>query len=111
MEYYPEVIQVIPTEDYKVYIYFDDGSIKLFDGTELVTKGVFTQLKDKNVFMSTCRVLNNTLAWDIKGNYDESECLDLDPLELYRTCPDVEEPLHLFSGVFSEVVPPQNTAN
>jgi hypothetical protein len=96
MDYYPEVIQVIPTEEYEVYIYFDDGSIKLFDAKELVSKGIFKQLSDKEKFVRTCRVLNNTLAWDIKGSFDETECLDLDPLELYRTCPEVEEPAGLF---------------
>jgi hypothetical protein len=46
--------------------------------------------------METCTVLNGTLAWDIEGNYDTSRCLDLDPLVLYETCPDVEEPRELF---------------
>jgi len=104
MDYYPEVIQVIHPEDFKVYIYFDDGSIKLFDAKELIGKGVFIQLKDKKTFLETCRVLNSTLAWDLKGNYDESECLDLDPLELYNTCPEVEEPTELFkSDVTKEI--------
>jgi len=98
MKYYPEVIQVIPTEDYKVFVYFDDGRIKLFDARELISKGIFAQLQDKNKFIKSCKVLNNTLAWDVKGNYDEAECLDLDPLEIYRTCPDVEEPMELFKG-------------
>jgi hypothetical protein len=35
MDYYPEVYQAIPTKDYKVYIYFDDGTIRLFDASEL----------------------------------------------------------------------------
>lgn len=34
----------------------------------------------------------NTLAWDISGKYDPSNCLDLDPEELYQTCPEVKEP-------------------
>jgi hypothetical protein len=42
-----EVVQVIPTEDYKVYIYFDYGSIKLYDVKEIINKRVFTKLKDK----------------------------------------------------------------
>ncbi len=99
MDYYPEVIQVIPTEDFTVYIYFDDGNIKLFNAKELIGKGVFEPLKDIEKFLNTCKVLNNTLAWDLKGNYDETECIDLDPLELYRTCPDVEEPTELFKSV------------
>jgi hypothetical protein len=98
MENYPEVIQVIPTEDYKVYVYFDDGRIKLFDASELIQKGVFAQLRDKTKFMKTCRVLNGTLAWDIMENYDEAACLDLDPLELYRSCPEVDEPTWMFNS-------------
>jgi len=97
MEYFPEVIQVIPTNEYKVYIYFDDGSIKLFDAAELVNKGIFQQLRDKNIFIDKCTVLNGTLAWDLSGDYDESECLDIDPFELYN-CPEVEEPSELFKS-------------
>ena len=103
MEYYPEIIQVIPTEDYKVYIYFDDGRVKLFDASDLIEHGVFRQLQDKKVFTKTCKVLNKTLAWDINENYSQYDCLDLDPLELYRSCPDTEEPTWLFKSISSEV--------
>lgn len=27
----PEVIQVIPTDDYKVYVYMDDNTVRLYD--------------------------------------------------------------------------------
>ena len=94
--YFPEAIQVIPTKDYKVYIYFDDGRIKLFDASELVTNGVFRVLQDKDLFISSCTVLNGTLAWDLTGNFSEEDCLDLDPLQLYDSCPEVEEPTWLF---------------
>ncbi|MCL6614996.1 MAG: DUF2442 domain-containing protein, partial [Firmicutes bacterium] len=60
-----QIVQVYPTDDYKVYLYFSDGKIKLFDATELVTKGVFQELKDKEKFKETCTVLNDTLAWDL----------------------------------------------
>jgi hypothetical protein len=86
-----EVVQVAPTVDYKVYIYFADGKIKLFDAKELVTKGVFKQLQDINIFIDTCTVLNNTLAWDITGKQDPENCLDLDPEMLYDSCPEVKE--------------------
>jgi hypothetical protein len=36
-----KVLQVVPTTDYKVYIYFEDGKIKLFDASELI-KGSFS---------------------------------------------------------------------
>ena len=36
-----------------------------------------------HVFMNSCTVLNDTLAWDIQGNRDTSACLDIDPDTLY----------------------------
>lgn len=86
------VVQVVPTNDFKVYIYFEDGKIKLFDASNLVTKGVFQKLQDISVFKDTCTVLNHTLAWDLEGKYDPTECLDIDPEELYNSSPDVIEP-------------------
>lgn len=96
MEYMPEVIQVIPVEGYQVYVYFDDGSIKLFNAKELVTKGIFQVLQDINKFKDTCTVLNGTLAWDLEGNYDETQCLDIDPFEIYENCEEIDEPQELF---------------
>lgn len=58
----------------------------------MVNKGVFQQLQDVNVFKDACTVLNDTVAWDISGKYDPSDCLDLDPEELYKSCLGVEEP-------------------
>ena len=87
-----QVIQVYPTDDYKVYLYFSDGKIRLFDGSELVGKGVFQVLKDKERFKEACTVLNGTLAWDLSGKRDPGDCLDLDPENLYLNCPVVEEP-------------------
>ncbi len=96
MEYWPEVIQVIPTEDYKVYIYFDDGTIKLYDASKQVTQGVFKQLQNDNLFIETCTVLNHTLAWTPDKSYSEERCLDLDPYVLYESCPIVNEPIERF---------------
>ena len=31
MDYFPEVVQVIPHEDYTVDVYFQDGKIVLYD--------------------------------------------------------------------------------
>lgn len=86
-----QVIQVIPTNEYKVYIYFADGKIKLFNASSLVEKGVFRKFKDINLFIKSCTVINGTIGWDIKGNHDPSDCLDLDPENLYMTCEEVAE--------------------
>jgi len=90
------VLQVIPAYDYKVYIYFDDGTIRLFDASELVTKGIFKQLQHNNLFIETCTVINNTLAWTPDKSYSPWTCLDLDPTTLYNNCPIVDEPMELF---------------
>ncbi|KJS21428.1 MAG: hypothetical protein VR72_10415 [Clostridiaceae bacterium BRH_c20a] len=87
-----KVLQVVPTDDYKVYIYFADGKIKLFDASEIIKKGVFRQLQNLDLFKNSCTVLNDTLAWDLTGKFDPSNCLDLDPEELYNSCPEVKEP-------------------
>lgn len=87
----PEVIQVRPTDKFEVYVYFDDGSIKLYDAKELIKEGIFTKLQDINIFKDTCTVLNGTLAWDLEGNYDESTCLDIDPFNIYENYPKVDE--------------------
>lgn len=71
-----KVIQVVPTKDYKVYIYFVDGKIKLFDAKELIKKGVFKKLQDIDLFIDSCTVLNDTLAWDVSGTYDPTNCLE-----------------------------------
>ena len=99
MDYWPEVIQVIPTNDYMVYIYFDDGTIKLFDASKLVTQGIFERLQQGNLFVEACTVLNHTLAWTLDKSYNEQTCIDLDPHSLYMNCPIVDEPTELFASL------------
>ncbi len=87
------MIQVIPKNNYTVYVYFDDGKIKLYIMAPLIGKGVFKKISDIDIFMNTCTVLNNTLAWDIGGHYDPSTCLDIDPIQIYEKGEDVKDPL------------------
>lgn len=58
------VVQVYPTKDFKVYVYFVDGKIKLFDMSLLFGKGVFKQISDIKNFIEKYTVLNHTLASD-----------------------------------------------
>lgn len=81
---FPKVVQVIPMEDYSVYVYFEDGKIVCYDMTKMIEKEVFCPLKDIHGFLDTCTVLNDTLAWDIDGNRDNTTCLDIDPDTLYE---------------------------
>ena len=86
----PEIVQVLPTDDFTVYVYFEDGKIVCYDMTQMLEKEAFQPLKDINVFMDTCTVLNDTLAWDICKNRDNTTCLDIDPDTLYEL-PNVKE--------------------
>jgi hypothetical protein len=87
------VLQVYPTKDYTVYLYFNDGKIMLYDVKPLLDKGVFKALQDKDFFMNRCTVLNNTLAWDVSGDYNPYNCIDLDPMVLYDESIEVKDPL------------------
>lgn len=80
----PEIVQVVPMDDYKVYVYFEDGKIVCYDASKLIEKEAFMVLKDLQLFKNTCTILNDTLAWDISGNRDVSACLDIDPYMLYE---------------------------
>ena len=87
---FPKVVQEIKKKDYSVYVYFEDGKIVCYDMNRMLEKEAFQPLKDINVFMDTCTVLNDTLAWDICKNRDNTTCLDIDPDTLYEL-PHVKE--------------------
>ena len=79
----PKVVQVVPRKDYSVYVYFEDGKIVCYDMQHMIGKEVFRPLKDLDTFIDTCTVMNDTLAWDIQGNRDNTACWDIDPETLY----------------------------
>jgi len=83
--FWPVVLQVVPTDDYKLYVYFNDGTVRMFDVLPLIKPDtVFERLKDIRVFKDTATVLNDTAAWDLEGNRDTRKCIDLDPFVLYE---------------------------
>ncbi len=90
MEYFPEIVQVMPNRDYTVYVYFADGKIVLYDVKPYLEKGAFTVLQDTDFFMERCTILNDMLAWDVTGNRDVCSCIDIDPEVLYGL-PEAEE--------------------
>jgi hypothetical protein len=87
------VVQVKPTNEFKVYVYFADGKIKLFDMVPFLGKGVFQQISDITHFLEKCTVINGTLAWDVGGNFDEYKCLDINPETIYSDGVDAADPL------------------
>lgn len=40
----PQIVQVYSIEEYKVYVYFEDGKIVCYDATSLLEKEVFLPL-------------------------------------------------------------------
>lgn len=90
MPYEPEIVQVIPFDDYKVAVYFSDGKIVEYDVKPKLDKGVFKALRDMDIFLSRCGIINDTLGWDINGDGDPSSCIDIDPYTLYAL-PDADE--------------------
>lgn len=88
---FPKVVQVIPTKEYSVYVYFEDGKIVCYDMSQMLEKEVFQPLKDIDIFIDTCTVLNDTLAWDIDKSRDNTTCLDIDPDTLYELPMTVEK--------------------
>ena len=94
MDLIPKVIQAVAGPDYTVYAYFHDGTVRLFDASPLLEKGgVFLPLRDVDFFRTRLTVLNDAVAWDIDGTRDPGTCVDLDPCEMYETCPIVDDPL------------------
>ena len=71
---FPKVIKVVPTDDFFVHIYFDDGCRKIYNANEIIKKGAFTPLQDINIFKNTCCVIELSRkplcsAWWMKGSF------------------------------------------
>ena len=91
--FWPKVLQVVPTDDYGVYVYFNDGSVRLFDAKPLIKPGtVFEPLQDIAFFRTKLAIINDTVAWDVGGSRDPRKCVDLDPLVIFKL-PAVADPL------------------
>ena len=94
MDLIPKVVQAVAGDNFTVYAYFSDGAVRLLDVKPLIEKGgVFAPLADPDFFRDRLTVLNDAVAWDVDGNRDPCTCVDLDPCEMYETCPIVTDPL------------------
>ena len=54
-----------------------------YDARAVLQGEVFAPLRDLDTFKKTCTVMNDTLAWDLEGNRDETKSLDIDPCMLH----------------------------
>lgn len=94
MKLFPTVVQVLPGSDFNVFAYCNDGAVRMVDVKPLIAKGgVFSLLSDPVFFRERLTVLNDTVAWDIAGNRDETACVDLDPFQIFASAPIVDDPL------------------
>lgn len=94
-DYMPTVCQAIAANGYTVYAYFTDGRITKLDMTDKLNKEVFKPLRDVETFTKRLTVMNDTVAWDLSGKHDPSDCIDIDPITLYEL-PAIKE---------SEIIP------
>jgi len=89
----PRVVQAIPGDDFSVFAYMEDGTVRHLDMKPMLKKGgVFEPLKDKAFFEDRLTVMGGTVAWDIAGNRDEYTCVDIDPCGI-QDLPVVSDPL------------------
>ena len=81
----PVLYQVLPTDDFKVYLYYDNGEIKLYDCDFIFTGSkIFDKIKDISEFKRLCTIMNKTLAFDISEIRDNSNCIDICPDTIYK---------------------------
>ena len=59
--------------------------------SKMIEKEAFRPLCDIDIFIDACTVMNDTLAWDIGKNRDNTTCLDIDPDTLYELPMAVEK--------------------
>ena len=71
----PNILKVIPKEDYIVEIIYENGEQKLFDCKPYLNFGIFNELKDNSIF-KTVRISFDTIEW--------SNGADICPEELYE---------------------------
>lgn len=56
------VIKVLPRDDYHLELWFDTNEHRLFDARPYLTKGVFTRLRDIDLFKQAFVALD-TVCW------------------------------------------------
>lgn len=80
---FPVVLQAVAGEGYTVYAYMLDGTVRRVDISALVEQGgVFERLRDREFFETALTVLNDTVAWDLSGSHDPTDCIDIDPFSV-----------------------------
>ncbi|WBW97662.1 DUF2442 domain-containing protein [Oceanirhabdus sp. W0125-5] len=72
---YFSIVEVKPLKDYKLLLTFENGEKRIFDMNPYLSKGIFKELKDENVF-KTVRISYDSIEWSNEA--------DIDPEVLYE---------------------------
>ena len=100
----PRLFQVIPRDDFRVLLFYDNGEEKIYDCSWMLNElGVFAQLHDISTFKSICTIMNGTLAFDISLVRDPYNCIDICPDTVYEDSVAVMELLGAQTGLISKV--------
>jgi hypothetical protein len=74
---YLSVKEVVPRDDYTLFVVFENGEEGILDLKPILDFGVFRRIKDYENFMQV-RVAFDTIEWDCG--------VDLDPEFIYAKC-------------------------
>ncbi len=66
----PAVVTVIPEDNYKLIITFDNGEDRLFDVTPFLERGIFTELKDIDYFRKV-KVSFGAIQWPHEQDFSK----------------------------------------
>ena len=55
--------KVVPLEDYKLLVEFENGEKRIKDMKPYLNKGVFSKLKNKD-FFNTVKIVYGTICWE-----------------------------------------------
>jgi len=90
---FPKVLQAVASDDFTVFAYMNDGTIRCLDAKPYIARGgVFAPLGNADTFTRALTVLNDTVAWDLSGNHDAGDCIDIDPFTV-QAAPVAADPL------------------
>ena len=83
-----KVISVLPQEDYKMLVAFENGEQRIYNAAPLLCKPVFMPLKDISVF-NKAYIEYGAVTWKDQGGNE----IDICPDKMYRdsvSCDDLE---------------------
>lgn len=74
---YPSIKEVVPQDDYTLFVVFDDGRVGVLNMKPILDFGIFQRIKDLDEFKRV-RIAFDTIEWDCG--------VDLDPEYVYAKC-------------------------